>query len=125
MNQTTQVISTLEFQQAVDSRRKLKSNPIIPRSSTARCRRAAKSNTLHPSQTLAAVYLKRSSARLKAGQAKEAIADVGEAVQLNPDDARAYAIRSEAYEKLGQKELARADAETVKRIELFQRQHRP
>ena len=86
---------------------------------------AAKNKTLHPGPKLAQVYLKRAAARLKAGQPSVTIADVDAAVQLNPDDPRAYAIRGEAYAKLGQADLARSDAELAKRMERFQRRRPP
>jgi tetratricopeptide (TPR) repeat protein len=86
---------------------------------------AAKNKTLRPGPKLAQVYLKRAAARLKAGQPSETIADVDAAVQLNPDDARAYAIRSEAYTKLGRTDLAQADAALARRMERFQRQRPP
>jgi tetratricopeptide (TPR) repeat protein len=80
-------------------------------------RMAAKSNNLHPSAKLANEYLKRASAHLKAHQANEAIADVGESVRINPGDSRAYAIRRDAYLALGKTELARADDDLAKRLE--------
>jgi Tfp pilus assembly protein PilF len=76
----------------------------------------AKNATLHAGAALADVYLKRASAHLKAGQPKEAIADVDAAVPLNADDERDYLIRSEAYHALGQEGPARADAEFAKRL---------
>jgi tetratricopeptide (TPR) repeat protein len=79
-------------------------------------RMAAKGNNLHPGERLANVYLKRASAHLKADHAREAIADVGEAVRINPQDARAYAIRRDAYLKLGQTESARVDDDLAKRL---------
>ena len=86
---------------------------------------AAKSNNLHPAARLANVYLKRASAHLKADQAKEAIIDVGEAVRIDPEDAQAYAIRRDAYLKLGQTELAGTDDDLAKRLERLKSRHAP
>ena len=81
-----------------------------------RARRLAAKTHLHPSERLANVYLKRASARLKIDQAQEAVADVGEAVEIYPENARAYIIRRDAYLKLGKPELARDDDDLAKRL---------
>ena len=50
---------------------------------------------------MANAYLKRASAHLIAGQLEEAIADADAAMPLDPADARAYQIRSEAHAEAG------------------------
>ena len=47
------------------------------------------------------------------GDHDRAIADFGEALRLDPDDARAYANRGAIYEKKGDLERARADFRAV------------
>ncbi len=90
-----------------------------------RARRLAAITHLHPSERLAEVYLKRASARLKAGQAEEAVADVGEAVEIHPENARAYIIRRDAYLNLGKTELARDDDDLAKRLNRSKPQQEP
>ena len=88
-------------------------------------RMAAKSDNLHPGERLADVYLKRASAHLKADQPEEAVVDVGEAVQIHPENARAYVIRRDAYLKLGKTELAHDDDDLAKRLNRSKPQQAP
>jgi tetratricopeptide (TPR) repeat protein len=78
---------------------------------------AAKGTDLHPGARLAEIYRKRASAHLKADQPHKAVVDAGEALEINPDDARAYAIRRDAYRKLGQTKLAEADDNRASRLQ--------
>jgi len=63
------------------------------------------------------IYVLRGRARLATGRLTDAIADLSEAIRLQPDLAEAYRWRSEAYRQASQIELAENDLKTVKELE--------
>ena len=84
-----------------------------------RVRQMAAKSGQHPSLRTADIYRKRATAHLHANQPDEAIADAGEAIRINPDDAGAHAVRRDAYRKLGNKwsKTAEADDEAARRLQ--------
>ncbi len=54
---------------------------------------------------------------MERGHPTEAVAAFSEAIRIDPDDAEAYLVRGEAYEKLGEKAKAAADRKKAKELE--------
>ena len=63
---------------------------------------------------LADGYRVRGSAKLNSGDANGSLADFNRSIELNPDDAKTYRARAEAYRKLRKADLAAADEEKAR-----------
>ncbi|MEJ7934317.1 aspartyl protease family protein [Sphingobium sp. AN558] len=70
-----------------------------------------------PDPKTAEEFARRGNARLAAGKADAALADLNEAVRLSPDKAAYYGARSRAHEAVGNASLAAADIDKALALE--------
>jgi tetratricopeptide (TPR) repeat protein len=86
---------------------------IIERSLKQAAKQSAK---LQPSAKLGRVYRKRAAALLALDRADDALSDVNEAIDLNPDDSDAFGVRQRIHLKKGQSKEAADDEQRATEI---------
>ena len=68
-------------------------------------------------KTLTATYALRGLSYLRKGNLDNAIADLSEAIRLDPNNASVYCDRSHAYERKGNLNKAKADIEQAEKLQ--------
>jgi tetratricopeptide (TPR) repeat protein len=73
-------------------------------------------STTEPKENVAVAFFNRALAYEEKGEYKHAIADYGDAIRLNPNDAEAYLYRGLDKQRLGDKAGAEVDIAAAKRL---------